>query len=60
MNNDCQNQVAFKKQVLSYVYERLLPLEVSLQLKIFPKKFTKTSLVKMIMIPFSIADACLL
>ena len=33
----CQNQVEFDKQILIYVYICLLPSEVSLQLKSFPK-----------------------
>ena len=37
----CQNQVEFDKQILIYVYICLLPSEVSLQLKSFPKDIYK-------------------
>ena len=47
-------------KILSYVYICLLPSEVSLQIKFFLKICTKTSVVKMKLIQFSIAHACLL
>ena len=37
----CQSQVGFDNQTLSYLYMFLLPSEVSLQLKNFPKNIYK-------------------
>ena len=57
---NCQNQVGFDKRILSYINVCPLPSEVSLQLKNLPKKLSKTSIVKVKLIQFSIAHACLL
>ena len=56
----CQNQIELDKQILSHMYVCLLPSEVSLQLKNLPKTFTKTTAVKVKLIEFSKAHACLL
>ena len=37
----CQNQVGFDKQIANYIYIRLLPSEVSLQLKNFQTNIYK-------------------
>ena len=55
-----QSSLIRQKKILSYIYICLLPLEDSLQLKTLQKFFTETSVVKMKLIQFSIAHACVL